>query len=96
MPEQPDLPRPAPIPNAPPQKQPGVYPGQGAPEIPNRPGPDQEMPFRRGRPGHDIPDYPERPSREFPVQPGRVDQPEVPGIPQPQHQEPPPVVGLAD
>lgn len=95
MPEQPELPRPAPVPNAP-QRQPGVYPGQGSPEIPNRPGPDKEMPFRRGRPGRDIPDYPERPSRDFPTQPGRIDQPEVPGVPQPQHQEPPPVVGLAD
>ena len=87
MPEQPELPRPAP----PPKRQPGVHPGQGAPEIPLRP--DQEMPFRRGRPGRDIPRYPEQPSHEEPVRPGRVEQPEVPGVPQPHREEPPPVIG---
>jgi len=54
------------------------------------------MPFRRGRPGRDIPNYPEKPSREMPMHPGRVDQPEVPGVPQPHPIEPPPVVGLND
>ena len=94
MPEQPDLPRPTP--QQPPRREPGVYPGQNAPEVPNQPGPDQEMPTRRGRPGRDIPNYPEKPSQEQPDRPGRVEQPEVPGVPVPQPREAPPVLGLAD
>ena len=90
MPEQPDLPRPQQTP----QKQPGIHPGQGAPEIPRQP--DQEMPTRRGRPGRDIPNYPEKPSHEMPDRPGRVEQPEVPGVPQKQPQDQPPMIGMAD
>lgn len=98
MPDQPQLPRPAPLtPDHPKRQEPGVYPGQGAPEVPNKPGPEHEMPTRRGRPGRDIPRYPEQPGRDFPMHPpGRVDQPESPGFGPPQKGEPPPVIGPAD
>jgi hypothetical protein len=92
MPDRPIPPRP--LTTDPPKRQePGVYPGQSAPEIPNRPGTEQEMPTRRGRPGRDIPRYPENPSHEEPLRPGRVEQPEVPGVPMPPRQEPPPTLG---
>lgn len=72
-----------------PQHPPGTYPGESAPEVPLHPGPDEEMPTRRGRPGQDEPEYPSHPMREIPEEPPR--QPEYPGMPEPMP-DPTPVI----
>jgi hypothetical protein len=92
MPMQPTEQPPTPQMPPPGRGAPGDYPGMTSPEIPNRPGPETEMPHRRGRPGQDVPRYPERPSREMPTEPGRVDQPEVPGVKPPPQEDRPPVM----
>jgi hypothetical protein len=74
----------------PPREEPGIYPGQGAPEIPPRSDPQPEMPPRREVPQPDVPRYPQKPSRERPNEPGHSE-PEVPGKPPPQN-DPPPVL----
>jgi len=72
----------------PPVREPDVYPGQGAPEVPPRSDPDKEMPPRREVPDPNVPRYPQKPSRERPDEPGRSE-PEVPPMPPPQHDVPP-------
>lgn len=67
--------------------QPGIYPGENAPEVKPLPYPDREMPFRRGRPGRD---EPEIPAPDVPQQPGRT-APEVPAPDMPQRDAPPPL-----
>lgn len=64
-----------------PEQEPGIYPGQNAPEIPRQPEPDKEFPVRRGTPEREIPHEP-------PTLPGH-NAPEIPPPEIPQHDAPP-------
>ncbi len=61
--------------------EPGIYPGQNAPEIPKQPEPEQEIPPRRGTPERELPEEPA-------TQPGH-EAPEIQAPEAPQHDAPP-------